>query len=169
MHTHAVHRIARAARSAGTSTLRFQFRGVGRSEGRHDAGRGERDDVRAALGWTRARAPGVPLLLAGFSFGAWMALEAGCPAAEVKGLLLAGLAQRTFDQDPGSCPKPVACIQAEKDQFLGPDEVTSLLGVAAARRRLVRVPGASHLFTEDLGTLEREARAAFDWLLEGAA
>lgn len=170
MHTHAVHRIARAARSAGASTLRFQFRGVGSSEGRHDAGRGERDDVRAALGWVLPRAAGRPIFLAGFSFGAWMALEAGCPAAEVAGLLLAGLAHRDFDTgEPRGCPKPLACVQADGDQFMGPDEVETLLGSPTFPRRLVRVPGASHLFTEDLGTLEREAQAAFVWLLEGAA
>jgi alpha/beta superfamily hydrolase len=170
MHTPAVHRIARAARAAGASTLRFQFRGVGGSEGRHDAGRGERDDVRAALGWVRPRAGGRPLLLAGFSFGAWMALEAGCPQSEVTGLLLAGLAHRDFEAGaPRDCPKPLACVQAEGDQFMHPDEVATLLGSPAFPRRLARVPGASHLFTEDLGTLEREARAAFVWLLEGAA
>jgi len=170
MHTHAVHRIARAARSAGASTLRFQFRGVGGSEGRHDGGRGERDDVRAALGWTRERASDRPLLLAGFSFGAWMALEAGCPAPEVAGLLLAGLAHRQFEAgSPGACPKPLACVQAEGDQFMGPADVAALVASPVRPRRVVQVPGASHLFTEDLVALEREARAAFVWLLEGAA
>jgi len=156
--------------SAGASTLRFQFRGVGLSAGRHDEGRGERDDVRAALDWTQARSAGQPLLLAGFSFGAWMALEAGCPAPEVAGLFLAGLAHRAFEWgDPRTCRKPLACVQAERDEFMHPDEAFSLVESSVGRRRLVRVPGASHLFTEDLGTLEREAQAAFVWLLEGAA
>jgi alpha/beta superfamily hydrolase len=170
MHTHAVHRIARAARARGVSTLRFQFRGVGLSAGTHDAGRGERDDVRAALAWAAGRAPRLPRLVAGFSFGAWMALEAGCAAAEVQGVLVAGLAARTHPLEVvRRCAKPLAAIQAERDEFGSPAEVEALLAGGAAPRRLAVVAGATHLFTEDLEALEREAGLAFGWLLEAAA
>lgn len=171
MHTHAVHRIARAARGRGISTLRFQFRGVGLSQGRHDGGRGERDDVRAALDWLAERAPQRPRLLAGFSFGAWMALEAGCPDARLGGLLCAGVAVRSFDLAGllRGCPRRLAAVQAERDELGPPAEVEDLFQGSAAPRRLAVVPGATHLFTEDLAGLEREAGLAFDWLLGGAA
>lgn len=168
MHTHAVHRIARAARGRGVSTLRFQFRGVGLSAGTHDGGRGERDDVRAALGWTSRQRPGEPLLLAGFSFGARVAVEVG-GLAPVAGLLLAGIADRASGEAARACVKPVACIQAEGDEFLAPAELAALLGGSRGPRRTSVIHGTSHLFTEDLDSLEREAGAAVDWLLEVAA
>jgi alpha/beta superfamily hydrolase len=166
MHTHAVHRIARAARSSGVSTLRFQFRGVGLSAGSHDGGRGERDDVRAALSWTAARRPGKPLLLAGFSFGAGMAVAVGCEEPRVAGLLVAGLADRASGDAARACGKPLASIQAEGDEFQTPADVAALLRGSEHPRRTATVHGTSHLFTEGLDRLEREAAAAFEWLLE---
>jgi uncharacterized protein len=170
MHTHAVHRIARAARARGFTTLRFQFRGVGLSHGSHDGGRGEQEDVRAALAFAAARAPRLPRFLAGFSFGAWMALMVGLAEAQVRGVLAAGLALRAHPLDAArTCPRPVAVIQAEHDPYGSPAEVAALLQGAAAPRRLSTVPGASHLFAEDLRGLEREAEAGLAWLLEAAA
>ncbi len=169
MHSHAVHRIARAARGRGIATLRFQFRGVGLSQGSHDGGHGEKDDVRAALAFAAERAVGLPRLLAGFSFGAWMAVEVGCEQPEVRGILAAGMS-RIFELEAAirRCPKPLAAIQAELDEFSTPAEVEVLLGGSAGPRRLAVVAGASHLFGEDLPALEREADRAFGWLLEAA-
>lgn len=170
LHTHAVHRIARAARSRGCSTLRFNFRGVGRSQGRHDGGRGERDDVRAALGWAGERAPGLPQLLAGFSFGAWMAVEVGSLEPQVKGVLAVGLPVGFLELEGArACPRPLAAIQGERDEFAGPERVAALLEGSVAARRQAVVPGASHLFVEALVALEHEAGSAFDWLLGGGA
>jgi len=169
MHTHAVHRLARAARGQGIGTLRFQFRGVGLSHGVHDAGRGEQEDVRAALAWVAARAPSLPRLVAGFSFGAWMAVAVGCADPAVRGVLAAGLPVRLYDLTAArACRKPLAAVQASRDDFGAPEEVEALLGGPAGRagpRRVAAVEGASHLFTEDLPGLEREAGAAFGWLL----
>jgi len=166
MHTHAVHRIARAARSRGLSTLRFQFRGVGLSAGKHDEGRGEQGDVRAALAHAGGRRPGEPLLLAGFSFGAWMAVEVGCDHPGVAGILAAGLAARALEiHTARPCDKPLASIQAERDEFATPGEVEALLAGPPSRRRAAVVRGASHLFTEALDALEAEAALAFGWLL----
>ena len=78
MHNKVVFRLAAALVEHGIPALRFNFRGVGRSTGSYDEGRGEADDVRAALAALAARYPGVPLLLAGFSFGAWVGLPVGC-------------------------------------------------------------------------------------------
>lgn len=169
MHTHAVHRLARAARAQGVSTLRFQFRGVGLSHGSHDGGRGEQGDVRAALAWVAERAPALPRLVGGFSFGAWMAVAVGCADPAVRGVLAAGLPLVKADLSPArACEKPLATLQAEADEFGSPAEVEALLAGSAAPRRLARVAGASHLFTEDLAALEREAGAAWGWLLAEA-
>lgn len=172
MHTHAVYRIARAIRAAGGVTLRFNYRGVGRSAGRYDGGRGESEDTRAALDWLAADRPRLPLLSAGFSFGAWMATRAGGKDPRVLGLLLAGVALRAADlelarsaSEVRGVEKPVAVIQGANDS-LGPQaELARELAGARGQRRLVFVPGASHLFTEALDELEREALAAVEWLL----
>jgi alpha/beta superfamily hydrolase len=178
MHNHATYRLARAVRTAGGASLRFNYRGVGRSAGRYDAGRGERDDTRAALAALRGLAPDRPLLLVGFSFGAWMALQAaagGAPAAGVEGLLLAGLALRSADLDLArdaalvrAVTLPVAVVQAEHDAYATPTEVDAALSGSRGPRRLATLAGATHLCTEDLPGLEREAGLALGWLLDEA-
>jgi uncharacterized protein len=171
LHTHATYRLARAVRAQGGVTLRFNFRGVGRSAGHHDHGRGEVDDVRAALAWLAAEQPALTRWACGFSFGAWMALEAGCGDEAVPGILCAGLALSLRDGVADlarACPNPVAVVQAERDEFALPAQVERALTGAAAPRRLTVVDGASHLFTEALQSLEREASEAMAWLLEAA-
>src|SRR4029078_10610541 len=87
MHTKAVFRIAQALVDLGFPTLRFNFRGVGRSTSSYDHGRGERDDVRAALDYLASLFQDVPLALGGFSFGSWVALPLGCSDARVVQLI----------------------------------------------------------------------------------
>src|SRR3954469_21146565 len=77
MHTKAVFQGAKGLVRIGCAVLRFNFRGVGRSAGEFDEGRGEMDDYRAALDFMTARYPGLPLWAAGFSFGSWVAMETG--------------------------------------------------------------------------------------------
>lgn len=172
MHTHAAYRLAKAVRARGGVALRFNFRGVGRSAGAWDGGRGEADDARAALAWLARERPALPRLACGFSFGAWMALAAGGADPGVRALCLAGLALRA----PGlevvrdaarvrDVAKPIAIVQAARDEFGSPDEVRAVIAGSAGPRRVAVVPGASHLFTEDLPALEREAAAALGWLL----
>ncbi len=172
MHTHAVHRLAKAVVAKGGAALRFNFRGVGRSAGAWDGGRGETDDARAALRWLAERRPGLPLFACGFSFGATTAVLAGGEDPGVRGLLLAGLALRA----PGleelrdaakvrDVEKPIALVQAAADELGPPDEVRAALEGSRGPRRIAVVPGATHLFTEALPALRREAEAALDWLL----
>ncbi len=172
MHTHAAHRLAKAVRASGGVALRFNFRGVGRSAGAYGAGRGEADDARAALAWLARERPELSRLAAGFSFGAWMAVLAGGADPGVRGLLLAGLALRSADLDVvrdtaqvTAVDKPIAIVQAANDEFGTPDEVRLALAGSRGPRRIAAVPKASHLFTEDLPALQREAEAAIAWLL----
>jgi alpha/beta superfamily hydrolase len=175
MHNHATYRLARAVRGAGGTTLRFNFRGVGRSAGRYDGGRGEALDARAALAHLRALDPSRPLLCSGFSFGAWVAVACSDEPG-LLGLLLAGLPLRSAEVDGVRLPEvlrsarpPLAVVQAEGDQFASPAEVRELLAGSAAPRRVTGVPGTTHLFDEDLPALEREAGEALSWILADAA
>jgi alpha/beta superfamily hydrolase len=169
LHNHATYRLAKAVRESGGGSLRFNFRGVGRSQGAHSQGRGEVDDVRAALAWLAARRPDLPRYACGFSFGAWMALTAGCADPEVRGVLAAGFAPRSFDLGlVRHCSKPVAVVQAANDEFGPLDQVRLLLSGSGHPRRLAVVPNTTHLFGEDLPALQREAVAALAWLQESA-
>jgi alpha/beta superfamily hydrolase len=161
-------------RARGGDVLRFNYRGVGRSAGAYGAGDGEALDAAAALAWLARERPGIPLLACGFSFGAWMALLAGGGEPRVAGLLLAGLALRAPDlerfRESGRArevEKPVAVVQAERDEFGTPAEVEAALAGSRGPRRLAAVPGATHLFGEDLPGLQREGEAAIAWLLGG--
>ena len=172
MHNHATYRLARAVRRAGGTALRFNYRGVGRSAGSYDRGRGEVADARAVLARLRQLAPDLPVLCCGFSFGAWIAVFVGAADPGVAGLLLAGLPVRAGDLDALRAPerlrgldRPLAAIQAERDQFATPDEVRELLAGSTGPRRLAAVAGATHLFTEDLAGLERAAGESLEWLL----
>ncbi len=172
MHNHATYRLAKAARALRGDVLRFNYRGVGRSQGAHARGAGEALDAAAALGWLARERPLLPLLACGFSFGAWMAILAGAAEPRVTGLLVAGLALRAPDvgrfRDSGRArdvEKPLAVIQAERDEFGTPAEVEAALAGSRGPRRLVAVPAATHLFTEHLPALQREAEAAIGWLL----
>lgn len=168
LHNHATYRLAKAVNATGGTALRFNFRGVGRSAGKHDEGRGEVEDARTALRWLDAERPALPKYCAGFSFGARTVMAMACPEAEVKGILAAGLPVKMLDFAVAKdCPKKVAVVQAEKDEFGSPAEIEALLAGSAHPRRLATVKAASHLFTEDLATLQREAEAALFWLTEG--
>lgn len=172
MHNHATYRLAKAVRAAGGVALRFNYRGVGRSAGAYDAGRGEAEDTRAALAWLARERPGLPRLACGFSFGAWIALQAGCADEAVRGVLCAGLAlslRPTLADEVRGCPKPVAMVQGARDRFGAPAQLEESLAGAAGPRRLAVVKRATHLFQEDLAALDREAMAALEWLLERAA
>src|SRR5580692_8080689 len=84
MHNKVVYRIARGMRRAGAVVLRFNFRGVGSSEGIHDGGAGEVEDARAALGFLRERYPDLPYSMAGFSFGSRVIMRLGCSLSPVR-------------------------------------------------------------------------------------
>src|SRR5712664_809024 len=87
MHNKVVYQVAKTLHRFGLPVLRFNFRGAGLSEGTHDEGRGEQDDVSAALDFLAAEYPGAPLLLAGFSFGSWVGLRVGCSDTRVSELI----------------------------------------------------------------------------------
>ncbi|HKO04298.1 MAG TPA: alpha/beta family hydrolase [Candidatus Acidoferrales bacterium] len=162
MHNKVVFRGAKSLHRAGLPVLRFNFRGVGLSEGQHDCGRGERDDVRSALDFLSAEFPGLPVVLAGFSFGAWVGLRVGAEDARVA--QLAGLGIPVNDSDfsyLSECAKPKLFVVGSEDQFAARERVESLVASLPEPKRLVFVEGADHFFT---GKLDQVDRAIREWL-----
>jgi alpha/beta superfamily hydrolase len=134
----------------GVAALRFNFRGVGGSGGRHDGGRGERDDVRAALAWLAARPDIDParLGLAGYSFGAWMAAAV---ATEVPARALALVAMplgRGPDYAAGlaAYPHPLLLVAGDRDPFCDLEALRALAGRLPPSAETHIVPGADHFW-----------------------
>jgi hypothetical protein len=166
MHNHVTYRIADAFRKAGVSTVRFNFRGVGRSTGTHDNGRGEVDDARAALDFLQREQPGAPLMLAGFSFGSRVVLQLAMEDPRVERVLAAGVALRVFDFGlVREIRKPKAFIHGDKDDFAPIADVERLVKEAPPPRQLFVVPDCDHLATGRLEAFEQAAAQAVEWLL----
>jgi alpha/beta superfamily hydrolase len=162
----------------GWPVLRFNFRGTGRSEGEHD-GRAEAGDVRAALAWVENEYR-LPVILAGFSFGAAMTLAA-CrgigPTAgatmNVRAIAALGLPMRSgavgsnaqvYDYGYlAQCPIPKLFLSGDNDQFATKAELIEAAAGAAEPKHLALVPGADHFFT---GHLDEMQRALSGWLKE---
>jgi alpha/beta superfamily hydrolase len=161
MHFKVVFRAARALQHAGLAALRFNFRGVGRSEGVHDDGRGEQDDVRAALGEAARLFPGLPLVCGGFSFGSSMALHAGCGDARVGALFALGFPLSMVPDTAflDACPTPRLFVQGENDEFGPGPSVAALVERLPEPRQLVIVPGSDHFFTGHLDEVQEAVRA----------
>lgn len=143
--------LARAARETGWAAIRFNFRGVGESEGVHDDGRGELDDCRAVLDWAAERtATDVPVL-AGFSFGAAIALRV---AAErpVRGLVTVALPTAYFTELPRpSCPW--LAVHGDADEIVACDEAAGRLRALDSPPELRVLAGAGHFFHGRLSDL----------------
>ena len=149
MHTKAVYQGAKGLTRIGCAVLRFNFRGVGRSEGTFDSGAGERGDFTAAIDFMAAKYPGVPIWAAGFSFGSWIALEVG--AADPRVSLLIGIAPPwTKDGYAWSAiygtTKPKFFIQGESDELCTVQDMWAHYAKLQEPKELVIIDAANHLF-----------------------
>jgi len=161
MHNKVVFRAGKAFERLGFAVLRFNYRGVGRSEGAFADGIGEADDVRAALEWLAAERPGLPLVVAGFSFGSAVGLPVGAEDARVGHLVGIGVPTGSFPFDRlASAPQPKLFVQGGRDEHGPIEELRSGLERVAEPRDLVVVEGADHFFAGRLGELER---AIVEW------
>jgi uncharacterized protein len=165
MHNKVVFRAARALNEAGLLTLRKNFRGVGQTTGTHDRGRGEADDARVALDYLVAHYPDAPLLVAGFSFGARVGLEAGTRDERVRALVGIGtpvsIPEREYDFSfLRECRKPVLFVHGERDEFGDVSELRSLAAQlpAEAHARVEIIPAAGHFFDNQLDDMSRVIR-----------
>lgn len=151
-----VFRASKAALGAGLPALRFNFRGVGESEGKYDEGRGERDDVRAALDYLEARFPLTRPCVIGFSFGAWVGMAEGGRDSRVVALAGLGLPTGSLDFDfLREVRKPTLIVQGTEDEFAPRAQVEAHFARMPEPKRLYWVNGVDHFFTGRLDEVER--------------
>ena len=174
MHNKVVYHTMKAFSSLGLPVLRFNFRGVGLSEGTYDHGRGEQDDTRAALDWLDANLH-FPILLAGFSFGSFVGMRAACGDPRVNGLIGLGvpvLAEgRTYSYEfLEHCTQPKLFVCGAEDQFGPRDAVEPMLQRAANPKRMVWIEGAEHFFQGTPASpgakLDKMQAEILEWLRE---
>src|SRR5581483_8595657 len=147
MHNKVVYRMARGLRRAGLVVLRFNFRGVGGSEGEHGSLTGEIEDARAALMWLRDRYPQLPFALAGFSFGSRVITRLGCEIPDAGFLMAVGFPTQRWPSDYlASCRAPKLFIQSTNDEFGPRPELEAAYATFAEPKRLVWVEAADHFF-----------------------
>ena len=160
MHNKVAHTLARAFVRMGFAALRFNFRGTEESEGVYDAGDGELADALAAIEWMRARSGEKALWVAGFSFGAAIAVKAAV-ATEVDGLISVAPAISRFasglDKQP-TCPWLI--VQGDQDELVDIDETVNWVDGLEPGPELLISPEGEHFFHGRLVEL-REAIAAF--------
>lgn len=164
MHNKVVYHAAKSLDALALAVLRFNFRGTGMSEGKHDKGIGERDDVRAALDFLATDFPGIPLLVCGFSFGCWVGLRVGCEDPRVK--LLIGLGAPVNNTDFSylkPCGKPKLFVHGANDIYGAPDKLKGVVSSVPGENRIVIVQGADHFF---VGKLDQVDRAITNWMSE---
>jgi uncharacterized protein len=168
LHNKVVFHTMKALSAFGFPVLRFNFRGTGLSVGEHEHGVGEQDDVRAALDWLHHEFH-LPLMFAGFSFGAAVGLRPACEDERVKavigvGIPVAAIDDRSYDFSfLTSCAKPKLLISGARDQFGPRVALETLSNSLPEPKRLVIIEGADHFFEGRL----REMREAIErWLKE---
>ncbi|MBI3696845.1 MAG: alpha/beta hydrolase [Acidobacteria bacterium] len=155
MRNNVTHRIARGARRAGAAVLRFNFRGAGQSAGEYDQGIGEQDDFRAALTCLGEQYPGLPLLAAGFSFGARVSLRASCSDPRVTRVIAVGLPAGVGDWNfLARCSRPKHFVHSTRDQFGSREQMEALFALAAEPKDLTWVEAQDHFFEGALDPLE---------------
>ena len=164
MHNKVVYNAAKTMDALGIPVLRFNFRGAGLSAGEHDKGRGEQDDVQAALDYLAAQFPGIPLLLAGFSFGSLAGLRVGCRDARIRELIGIGIPVNSGDFSfLEDCLKPKLFVHGANDKFGARKKVEETMAALNGDNRLVVVEGADHFFA---GHLDEFNAAIAAWLTE---
>ena len=153
--------LSRAFNDMGAMSLRFNFRGIGRSEGTFDNGVGEVGDALAACDWLMARHPGLPLWLGGFSFGAYVALRAQTERP-IERLVTVAPAVMRFAPAPVTPPTASwLLVQGDADDVVPPDEVLDWARGLSSPPRLAVLPGAGHFFHGRLNDLRAAVVGAF--------
>jgi uncharacterized protein len=165
MHNKVVYHAMKALHAFGFPVLRFNFRGAGMSEGEHDRGEGEVDDVRAALNWLDSEFH-LPIVFCGFSFGAATGLRAACDDPRVRGLISLGTPIAVEDRGYSysflkDCAKPKLFISGSLDRYSPPEALKREVDLAPEPKQLVVVEGADHFFE---GHLEEMQAAIHEWI-----
>ena len=171
LHNKVVFHTMKALSSFGFPVLRFNFRGTGLSEGEYAGGVGEVEDVRTALDWLECEFP-VPIIFAGFSFGAAVGLRAAYADQRVRALIALGLPAAAIPADSGedrvydfeflrTSTKPKLFVSGSRDQFAPPGKLEALVSTFADPKKLVRIEAGDHFFE---GRLKEMRSAIENWL-----
>lgn len=165
MHNKVVYHAMKALNAFCFPVLRFNFRGAGLSEGKHDQGKGEVEDVRSAIDWLESEYQ-LPVLFCGFSFGAATGLRAVCSDPSVVGLISLGTPVSAEGRIYGykfleNCRQPKLFVSGSRDQF-GPEQaLRHLFTIPAEPKQLVLIEGADHFFEGHLPEMQAAIR---DWV-----
>ncbi len=172
MHNKVVYHTMKAFTHFAIPTLRFNFRGTGLSEGTHDEGRGEVEDVRAAVSYLEILT-NKPTLFAGFSFGSNVGLRACCGDPRVAALIGLGLPVRAAGRDYTytflpHCTAPKLFLSGDHDEFCPQDILDRFLEIAPEPKQRTIIEGADHFFqgvpTSPKSKLPQMQAALIDWL-----
>jgi uncharacterized protein len=156
MHNKVVYRIAKAFQNAGFAVLRFNFRGTGYSQGEHDRGRGEQDDLRAAIKFMEEKFTNAEMWVAGFSFGAAVMLRAACVDPSVRAIVAAGSpVSKSGLSDVIDCDKPKLFVQGGLDEFGSAADIARFVAKLSEPKMLKVIEGADHFFEGHLPELEK--------------
>jgi uncharacterized protein len=146
MHNNVVEAVLEALWRRQFATLRFNFRGVGDSEGEYDGGEGELDDVREAVAFLAGKAGVKSVVLAGYSFGASVSLRVGLTDPAVDRLVLVALPVAGMTGPSDSTSKPVLLVSGDRDFYSPLEPLRTLAGRLGSRARLEILAGADHFF-----------------------
>jgi uncharacterized protein len=166
LHNKVVFHAMKALSGFGFPVLRFNFRGTGLSDGEHAAGIGEIDDVRSALDWLEHEYP-LPIIFAGFSFGAAVGLRAAYADDRVRALVALGLPavaveDRVYDFDfLRTSAKPKLFVSGSRDQFAPAGKLEALVSTFSEPKKLIRIEAGDHFFE---GRLKEMRVAIEEWL-----
>jgi uncharacterized protein len=165
LHNKVVFHAMKALNELGMPALRFNFRGAGLSHGEHDNGAGEVDDVRTALDWLDQEFH-LPIVFAGFSFGAAVGLRAACPDPRAPAIIslgtpIAPVDNRSYDYDfVKACTKPKLFVSGSRDQFAPKARLEVLVASFPDPKKLVIIEAADHFFE---GRLREMREAIVQW------
>jgi len=176
LHNKVVFHTMKALNSFGFPVLRFNFRGTGLSQGEHDNAVGEVDDVRTALDWLDSEFH-LPLIFAGFSFGAAVGLRAACEDARVRATIGLGLPVAPVaaeSQEPrvytfeflANCTKPKLFVSGARDRFGPKAQLEALVASLPEPKKLVTIEGGDHFFA---GRLHELREVIETWLNEAVS
>ena len=172
MNNRIVHAMFQMFVRRGFSTLRFNFRGVGRSQGAFDHGQGDLRDAAASLDWMQQHNPNSPIAwVGGFSFGAWIAMQLLMRRPEIQGFICAGLPANMYDFSfLAPCPSSGLIVHGEHDAVTPTDSVVRLVNKLSQQRGITidfhTVEGGDHFLADDLDEFEGVAETYLDRRLQ---
>jgi alpha/beta superfamily hydrolase len=150
------------------AALRFNFRGVGRSTGRYDNGVGEVEDVAGLIEWLAQRYPSIPVVVIGFSFGAWVGLGVACRDSRVSAMVGMGIPLNEYDFGfLLKNSKPTLILVGSNDEFCSPETLDSLAKDLPPQTVVHRIEGADHFFSWHLDNAQDLLiQSLQDWRLQ---